>query len=231
MSKFLDTRSRALKSSGTKVTQQPSLTPPCNQGNQTLTKRVQNYAVQDSSCESCQEDHRLYACSQFKGMCLADRHKFVKDKKLCFNCFQSGHSSNACPSKFTCRECKMKYHTLLHRAQKQLPDQRTSTKAYSSMNSTSNKMESTKQFTTGHFSADNEINTVLFFYISCNNSEFIRRCDQAAGSLRFWFTSQFRNRRYCKGAHAAISAQPNKCFYQGFFPFPKNSRLIASEVE
>ena len=29
------------------------------------------------------------------------------------------------------------------------------------MNSTSNKMESTKQFTTGHFSADNEINTVL----------------------------------------------------------------------
>ena len=46
-----------------------------------LTKRVQNYAVQGSSCESCQEDHRLYACSQFKGMCLSDRHKFVKDEK------------------------------------------------------------------------------------------------------------------------------------------------------
>ena len=55
----------------------------------------------------------------------------------------------------------MKHHTLLHRPQKQLPDQRTSTKTYSSMNSTSNKMESTKQFTTGHFSADNEIITVL----------------------------------------------------------------------
>ena len=161
LSKFLDTRSRALESGGTKVTPQPSVTPPCNQGNQTLTKRVQNYAVQGSSCKSCQEDHRLYACSQFKGMCLADRHKFIKDKKLCFNCFQSGHSSNACPSKFACRECKMKHHTLLHRPQKQLPDQRTSTKTYSSMNSTSNKMESTKQFTTGHFSDDNEINTVL----------------------------------------------------------------------
>ena len=94
-------------------------------------------------------------------MCLADRHKFVKDKKLCFNCFQSGHSSNACPSKFTCRECKMKHHTLLHRPQKQLPDQGTSTKTYSSIISTSNKKESTKQFTTGHFSAENEINTVL----------------------------------------------------------------------
>ena len=29
------------------------------------------------------------------------------------------------------------------------------------MNSTSNEMESTKQFTTGHFSADKELNTVL----------------------------------------------------------------------
>ena len=161
LSKLLDTRSRAFESGGTKVTPQPSVTSPYNQGNPTLTKKFQNYAVQGSSCESCQEDHRLYACSQFKGMCLADRHKFVKDKKICSNCFQSGHSSNACPLKFTCRECKMKHHTLLHRSQKQLPDQRTSTKTYSSMNSTSNKMESTKQFTRGHFSADNEINTVL----------------------------------------------------------------------
>ena len=144
-------------------------------------------------------------------MCLADRHKFIKDKKLCFNCFQSGHSSNACPSKFTCRECKMKYHTLLHRHQKQLPDQRTSTKTYSSMNSTSNEMESTKQFTTGHFSADNEMNTVLLSTSRVTIRNF-GRGNQAAGSLRFWFTSQFRNRRFCKGAPAANSAQPNKCF-------------------
>ena len=125
LSQFLDTRSRALESGGTKVTPQSSVTSPCNKGNQNLTKRLQNYAVQGSLCESCQEDHRFYACSQFKGMCLADRHKFVKDKKLCFNCFQSRHSSNVCPSKFTCRECKMKHHTLLHRPQKQLPDHRT----------------------------------------------------------------------------------------------------------
>ena len=55
----------------------------------------------------------------------------------------------------------MKHHTLLHRPQKQLPDQRTSTKTFSSMNSTSNKKESTKQFTTGHFSADNAIITIF----------------------------------------------------------------------
>ena len=64
LSKFLDTRSRALESGGTKVTPQPSVISPYNQGNPTLTKKVQNYAVQGSSCESRQEDHRLYACSQ-----------------------------------------------------------------------------------------------------------------------------------------------------------------------
>ena len=88
-------------------------------------------------------------------------HKFVKDTKLCFNCFQSGHSSNACPSKFTCRECKMKHHTLLHRPLKQVPDQHITKKAYSNVNSTSNIMDSAKQFTTGHVSADSEVNTVL----------------------------------------------------------------------
>ena len=128
LSKFLDTRSRALESGGTNVTPQSSVTSPCNQGNQTLTKRVQNYAFQGSSCECCQEDHRLYACSQFKGMCPADRHKFGKDKKRSQNCFQSGHSSNACASEFPRRECKVKHHTLIHRPQKQLPDQNTSTK-------------------------------------------------------------------------------------------------------
>ena len=55
LSKFRDTRSRALESGGTKVTSQSSVTSPCNQGNLTLTKRVQTYAVQGSSSESCQE--------------------------------------------------------------------------------------------------------------------------------------------------------------------------------
>ena len=40
--KFLDTGSRALESGDTTVKPQSSVTPPCNQGNQTLTKRVQN---------------------------------------------------------------------------------------------------------------------------------------------------------------------------------------------
>ena len=52
----------------------------------------------------------------------------LKRKNSVFTFFQSGHSSKTCPSKFTCRECKMKHLTLLHRPQKQLPDQQTYTK-------------------------------------------------------------------------------------------------------
>ena len=82
LSKIFETRSLALEAGGTKVTPQPSVTPPCNQRDQILTKKVRNYAVQGSSGESCQKDHRLYACSKFKRMCLADRHIFANDKKL-----------------------------------------------------------------------------------------------------------------------------------------------------
>ena len=208
LSNFLDTRSRALESGGTMVTPQSSVTSPCNQGNPVLTKRVQNYAVQGSSCESYQEDHRLYVCSQFKGMCLADRHKFGKHKNLSFNFFQSGHSSNACPSKFTRRECKMKHHTLLQRPQKQLPDQRTSTKTHSSMNSTSNKMETTTQLTTGHSSVDNGINTV-------------GRRDQAAGCLRFRFTSQFHNKRMLQRRSSRQLSAAKSMFLQWVLPISK----------
>ena len=55
----------------------------------------------------------------------------------------------------------MKLHILLHRPQTMLRDQHSTTKICSRMNSTFNNMESTKQFTTGHFRADNEIDTVL----------------------------------------------------------------------
>ena len=53
LSIFFDTRSRALESGGTNLTPEPRGTPPCNQENQTLTKRVQSFAVQGSSSESC----------------------------------------------------------------------------------------------------------------------------------------------------------------------------------
>ena len=105
----------------------------------------------------------------------------------------------------------MKHQTLLHRHREQLPDQHTTETTYIKMNSTSNKMEPTKQLTTGHFSADNKIYTVFLStsLVTIQNSP--GDAIKLRGSLRFLFTSQFHNRRCCKSADAANSAQSNKC--------------------
>ena len=39
----------------------------------------------------------------------------METKRGCYNCLQLGHNVSKCPSKFTCRECRQKHHTLLHR--------------------------------------------------------------------------------------------------------------------
>ncbi len=41
--------------------------------------------------------------------------KFVKDNKWCTNCLHPSHTCSQCTSSFTCRTCKGKHHTLLHK--------------------------------------------------------------------------------------------------------------------
>ena len=125
----------------------------------------------------------------------------------------------------------MKHHTLLHRPQKQFPDQHTTYKdlfRYEFKFQQSGISKAIHQRALYCWQWNNHCSS---FYISCNNWKFIERRNQAACSLRFRFTSQFYNRSCCKGAHAANSVEPNQCFYDGFFPFSKDSRLFATEVE
>ena len=46
---------------------------------------------------------------------MLERFNVVKTKSGCYNCLQLGHNVSKCSSKFTCRECRQKHHTLLHR--------------------------------------------------------------------------------------------------------------------
>ena len=110
LAKFLDTRSRALEISGTKIT------PQTNQSQQPRERKAQVYTISTSCSQQCSEEHKLHACPQFKQMTIPERYNCVKMKKVCFNCLQSGHNANSCPSKFTCRECRQRHHTLLHRS-------------------------------------------------------------------------------------------------------------------
>jgi len=60
--------------------------------------------VSNSVCALCKEIHRLFRCPVFSGYDTTRRNRYVRDKRLC------------CKSTFTCKECRGKHHTLLHRS-------------------------------------------------------------------------------------------------------------------
>ncbi len=77
-------------------------------------------------CPNCGDRHTLGRCPAFSDLDIDRRNKFVKEKKLCNNCLAEGHSQKNCPSKYSCRLCHMKHHTILHR-EKSSEDSTTAT--------------------------------------------------------------------------------------------------------
>ena len=65
-------------------------------------------------CVKCKQVHHLYFCKDFEKLNNKDRWAIVRDKKLCWNCLQSGHSKDRCGSKNVCKTCKGKHHSMLH---------------------------------------------------------------------------------------------------------------------
>ena len=122
LAKFLDTRSRALETGSIVHKSIPNSTnqPPWKE------KRIQSYSV--VTCSDCDPEHKLHACPEFKKMSVRERFQIAKSKQVCFNCLQQGHNANSCSSKFKCRECKQKHHTLLHWPQQTVSDSPKSSK-------------------------------------------------------------------------------------------------------
>ena len=67
-------------------------------------------------CPSCQKNHWLSQCDDFKKLRIYDRHKFVRDKNLCLNCLAPGHFVQDCPKKSFCRiqGCNENHYTFFH---------------------------------------------------------------------------------------------------------------------
>ena len=74
-----------------------------------------SYAASMACSEICDVEHTLHACPEFKKMSTSHKYDLVKKKRACFNCLQTSHSVSECGSKFSCRECNAKHHTLHHR--------------------------------------------------------------------------------------------------------------------
>ncbi|XP_043287499.1 uncharacterized protein [Venturia canescens] len=69
-----------------------------------------------SSCVYCTEAHLIYYCEKFKSLPQEERQKAVANACLCFNCLKKGHGSSTCRSEISCRKCRGRHHTLLHRS-------------------------------------------------------------------------------------------------------------------
>ncbi len=70
-------------------------------------------------CPHCGDRHNLVRCPAFSDLDVETRNSIVRDKKLCLNCLANGHTQKNCPSKYTCRSCKLKHHTMLHRVKQE----------------------------------------------------------------------------------------------------------------
>ncbi|XP_058817348.1 uncharacterized protein LOC131680652 [Topomyia yanbarensis] len=65
-------------------------------------------------CLACPEKHLLFQCPAFSEMSVCQRRELVSQKRLCWNCFRTGHQARNCTSVFSCRNCHEKHHSLLH---------------------------------------------------------------------------------------------------------------------
>ncbi|XP_059062702.1 uncharacterized protein LOC131855445 [Achroia grisella] len=68
-----------------------------------------------AKCSYCNETHSISSCPDFLQKSLEERMKIANDKHWCFNCLKPSHQLKNCTSIFSCRTCKRKHHTLLHR--------------------------------------------------------------------------------------------------------------------
>lgn len=66
------------------------------------------------NCIACNEQHFLSRCPTFGSLAVDERLQFTNSKRLCSNCLGRNHLARDCPSKFRCRTCSKRHHTLLH---------------------------------------------------------------------------------------------------------------------
>ena len=67
-----------------------------------------------NSCKMCGKTHDLDDCKEYLTKTLQGRREFLKDKDLCFACYQAGHRSKGCAQRKTCKTCSRRHPTGLH---------------------------------------------------------------------------------------------------------------------
>lgn len=77
-----------------------------------------------NTCFVCNADHLLYMCEAFRALPVENRLKLIKENKRCINCFSSKHFLKNCTNTRRCQECSGPHHTLLHKTDSKLPNEK-----------------------------------------------------------------------------------------------------------
>jgi hypothetical protein len=110
---FLDQRVRGLQAAGTEKTSGPSQTSASNPKRDRTSSNVAGSSRQ-RVCHKCSQAHPTYACPELTSMSVPERVTWAAQQKLCNNCLFPGHLTKDCASRFSCRTCTQRHHTLLH---------------------------------------------------------------------------------------------------------------------
>ncbi|XP_077262536.1 uncharacterized protein LOC143897601 [Temnothorax americanus] len=107
--KFLDNRIRALENWKLPLSSSDKVK---NSNAQKISANV--CAKSFPPCSLCKAKHAFYVCPKFTEKSPNQRRELVQKEKRCFNCLSSNHGAKTCSSKYLCRLCQRKHHTLLH---------------------------------------------------------------------------------------------------------------------
>ncbi|XP_075167714.1 uncharacterized protein LOC142239839 [Haematobia irritans] len=76
--------------------------------------------AQEIICNHCSKSgHFITTCQRFIVVTPNQRMEQAKQQKLCLNCLAKGPMYMQCPSRYSCRFCKQKHHSLLHKQEEQ----------------------------------------------------------------------------------------------------------------
>ncbi|XP_062526847.1 uncharacterized protein LOC134199613 [Bombyx mori] len=90
---------------------------PVRERSHLVTATATTSQPNERTCVLCKEKHTLCHCKNFTKLQPKERADYVKTNNLCFNCLVPGHSAYQCKLQMSCRLCRRRHHTLLHRHQ------------------------------------------------------------------------------------------------------------------
>ncbi|XP_070170709.1 uncharacterized protein [Polyergus mexicanus] len=108
LSRFIQSRTCALEASAPASASKPGAKPVAAARVHAATAS----AIAQSQCPLCR--HFINVCPEFVSRTASQRRDIVKQQKRCFNCLRARHSAHECKSKYSCRMCHKKHHSMLH---------------------------------------------------------------------------------------------------------------------